>query len=421
MEDHRAKPLSAGPPTEDDSGSARILTWPDPPTSEYREAFRRAFSGIGHRLSRLMREHAEAYGIYQTLVALEPASRRVMVRNSRRFHRLAVCELMLGESLRVAIDSPEEARELADLAVEVAGRLDEPELLGGIRQDCLARGWAYLGNAERLLGRLAEAAAGFGTAKRHLADGTGDPLEAAHLLQLEAFLAADRDQLLRAEQLLERALSLYCGSDHVHLGSRVLVHRASISFARGDLKAAIRLCRNALDSIDGRSDRPLALVARRMLVRYLTEAGEYRSALRLLFETRAFDEGSRGSWASWARRWLTGKIAQRERRTDEALRTFEQCRDGFLACGDVHGAARATLDLVGLILRDEQRLDLQRLADSLAPLIDEPELEPGTAAALSELREEACRRSVSPDLLARVHELLGEGENDTHLYFALTS
>lgn len=419
---HREQRASqSGPLPPAASAGARILSWrPDLP-SAYSHAVERAFTGLSDRLARLHSESAGSQDLFCDLTRADPSRRRLMVRNCHRYHRLAVCELLLEKSLHTVLEDPSHALDMAELAIEVADNLHQETHWGGLPADLQARGWAYLANACRAMGDHRRAEEAFAAAEARLADGTGDPLEAAQLLQLRALLATDRGDFDGAERLLDQEMELYRQSDHAHLVGRGLVHKANVRARRGDLEGAVRLCRQGFDSIDPRRERHLALTARRNLIHYLDACGRHLEAQGILATTRHLDAGTSDGWSELEARWLEGKVAQRGGRLGDAEEAFEAARRGFLARGDVYEAARSTLELAAVYARQGRAVDLSRLAEDMAPLLRSPELRPQAHRALGELQRAAAAHAVTTELVERVASLLEQEQKGPELYHTLTS
>jgi len=229
-------------PEKSEHRKARVLTWGRRGAPLYRGAFQQIFEGMGDRLSLLEREQAERGHLAGALARLAPARWRILIRNSPRFHRLTVCDLLIDRGLAVVDEEPETARDLAQAAVEMAEGLTRQGIWGSLAWDTLARAWACLGNAERAAGEHGQAEAAFSKAELCLEKGTGDPFEEARLLRLRATWARDRGHLEDAEDLLHREASLYDHPAQAAQAARALVERATVRRLRGDLPGALLLC-----------------------------------------------------------------------------------------------------------------------------------------------------------------------------------
>ena len=129
--------------------------------------------------------------------------------NSRRFHRLEVVQELLERSKSLWHDDPQRAVHFADLALAVLSRLSPAAYHPKVLEDLRGLAWGFLGNGQRVMSRLDEAERSLRRALQHLEQGTGDPLETAHLCSLLSSLRTDQDRFDEALALNQRAGSLY--------------------------------------------------------------------------------------------------------------------------------------------------------------------------------------------------------------------
>jgi hypothetical protein len=203
-------------------GSLAAGLFPEAP-GRHREAAARfdysaAFAGAGARVERagpdLAEERAGAPGLLRSLMLLPEEDRCApmeAIETDPAFRTWALCELLQDAAQEWASRDAGRALGLARLGVEVAMRLD-PERYGEARvHDLAGRAWAVLGDAERACDdrgncEACEAAeASFARARKLLLAGTGDPLEEALLLLLEAPLLVRWGRLRDAFGRLDRA------------------------------------------------------------------------------------------------------------------------------------------------------------------------------------------------------------------------
>lgn len=86
----------------------------------------------------------------QELLDASEHERRSMIRNEESFRTLALCELLEARCRAAWLEDPEEAVELARLAVAVAERLDFGVYGGDRVENAKAMAWMHLGNAFRI-------------------------------------------------------------------------------------------------------------------------------------------------------------------------------------------------------------------------------------------------------------------------------
>lgn len=112
------------------------------------------------------------------------------------------------------------------LALTVTATLDPHRYGVGRIADFRAGALALLGNTRRLASDFAGAEACFRLARTELSKGTGDPLEDAGLLSLEASLHKDLGDFERAVTVLDQAIAIYREMNETHLEGRALLKQA---------------------------------------------------------------------------------------------------------------------------------------------------------------------------------------------------
>jgi hypothetical protein len=186
--------------------------------SEIRFDYSAAFEGVQAGMEQagidLARERVQAPGLLRAL-ADQPEERWsaattaiAAIEADPVYRTWALCELLQDASQECAFHDPARCLDMARLGVEVAMRLD-PGRYGETRVNDLAgRAWAVLGNAERVNSAYQAAERSFVQARRLLRAGTGDPLEEAWLLMLEASLLGCQRRLQDAFRRLNRVISI---------------------------------------------------------------------------------------------------------------------------------------------------------------------------------------------------------------------
>lgn len=191
-----------------ESPQGRLLCWPSRQPA-YGEAFRRVFERLPDLLDRLHEEVSNDRLPLHDSGDSELSRRRPDRPWIRRRGPLARCNLLLEGCVNAVAERPERARLLAERAIEVAGDQLPDSPWAALLRDVQARAWAYLGHLHQLQGDPAAAEAAFAQADACLLRGTGDPLEEAHVLRLEALWAESRGDVEEAEWLLHREADLY--------------------------------------------------------------------------------------------------------------------------------------------------------------------------------------------------------------------
>jgi hypothetical protein len=133
----------------------------------------------------------------------------------------------------------------------------------------------------------------------------------------------------------------------------------------------------------------LSAYARHNLLLYLTEAGRYDEAERLLPGVRE-QLTAQGQALNLIRlRWTEGKIALGLGREAQGQEHFREVRQGFMERGMGYDAALISLDLAALYAREHRTAELKRLAAELAPIFESRDVHREAMAALLMFRN-AC-------------------------------
>jgi hypothetical protein len=214
--------------TEHPRGGALEIAEPAPPLPlpEDGDGTGPLLASLNRLRSALGRERAEAPALASELLALAPERREERLRHESRFQTWGLCELLLTRSLEASEDSA--AGSLAALALAGADRLDPDEHPAAVVADLKARAWAAAGEARRRQGDLAGAEVALRAAAGYLAQGTGDLLVEARLLEFEAALRRGQGRGGEAAALLKLAAARYRESGEVQLLERALAVRGEV-------------------------------------------------------------------------------------------------------------------------------------------------------------------------------------------------
>ena len=157
--------------------------------------------------SALDRERSEAPALAAELLAVPPEERGERLREAR-FHNWGLCELLLARSTAEETDSAE-AVDLAVLVLAAADLLDRSRHAPPVVEDLKARAWAAAGEACLRQADLPGAEDALRAAAGCLAQGTGDLLVEARLLEFEALVRRQQGRAGEAAALLKMAAARY--------------------------------------------------------------------------------------------------------------------------------------------------------------------------------------------------------------------
>jgi tetratricopeptide (TPR) repeat protein len=326
-----------------------------------------------------------------------------LVTDDESFQIWGVCQLLLKESLEAAFEDAGRAVNFAELGVKVAQTLGDaydPYWVLDLR----ARAYAYLGNAQRVLGELRSSETAFRESESLLSKSmTGNDLVAAEVIQLKSSLRRAQRRLPESMELVERALAVYRGHDDPQGVGEVLLKKARVLEEMDEVEGAIASLREAVGIVDARSR--LGLCALHNLVLCLAQAGRYEEAARLLPEVReAFAESRPIDLLRL--RWVEAKISLGQGRLQEAEESFRQIQQEFLVRKMGYDAALVSLDLAILYAQEHRTEDLKRLAAEILQVFESRDVHREAVATLI-LFQSACEEErLSAELASQLATVL---------------
>jgi tetratricopeptide (TPR) repeat protein len=368
---------------------------------EYGPALDRAAQAVGDQEEGILREIDAAAALLGEVLAKPAAERQGLVREVR-FHGLKLCQLLQERSEELWCEDPVAGVELARLAVEISGCLDEDHYGKGLVEDARAMAWAWLGNAYRVASDLRRAEEALDRAEVHLERSGGEAYTEAQILSFRASLRSSQGRSPEAAKLLDRALVIYRTAKDRHLEGKALIQKAMAFAYDGELQRAVRLARRGLSLIDPSEEPRLFVTARHNLIGYLNEAGSPGQALDTLHKTRRLyrDLGEPSHLARLS--WLEGRITRDLGRLDEAEASLKEARSFFIQHGIGLDAARVLLDLATVSAQRGDTAELKRLAAEMVPVFASRDIHPEALAALALLQKAAEAEQVDRDLLDRI-------------------
>ena len=135
-------------------------------------------------------EYVEAPALLSELLIEETGHRGRMerVQEDNLFHHWGLCQHLLAESQRSLSSSAVLSRDLSELAVAVAMRLDPGHYHLSWTEDLRAKAWCVHADACRRLNRVEEAEVAMGEAQKHAREGTASAELAARIEKTEMSL-----------------------------------------------------------------------------------------------------------------------------------------------------------------------------------------------------------------------------------------
>jgi tetratricopeptide (TPR) repeat protein len=374
----------------------------------YREAFARSWQEIERREAELTLERQAAPELLRELLAQAPADQGEKVAQDARLQTWSLCERLLDLSRDWGFHSPARALEVAALGVGVAMRLN-PAVYGESRvNDLLARAWVTQGNAQRIQSNFQDAEKSFTQAERLLKQGTGDPLEKAHLLLHRASFLGGQQRFGEAFRLLDRVTSIARRCEDPQLQGRAMITRGFLLGIARDPEAAIRYLKEGIRRLDPTYDLRLLVAAYHNLTLYLTESGKYHEALELLDGARPLYHQLGDPMSLIRLRWLEGKIAIALGLLPEAEELLKGVRKDLIERELGFDTALLSLDLADIYARQNRGAEMRRLAEEMIPIFRSRDVHREALAALLTFQKAAEMECVTLGLIREVSSYLKE-------------
>ncbi len=317
---------------------------------------------------RLARERVQGVGLLAELEQLPPDQQPGRIREDSRFHHWGLFDRILSTYLQYCRYDPQAGVDLASLALVVLDTLDPAQYREDLLRDFRASALGAVGNAQRLAGRLTEGCESLVAAWETLEEGTGDPLEEANLLSLEASLYRDRGHFKRAAALLDRAIAIYqeIGDDNAQ--ARMLIQKST---ALGYLEPleGIKILQEALEILDAASEPRLELYARHNLIWFLNDAGQPQDSLSLLETSRSLYQAFADPWTQLRLQWLQGRIARSLGDLQEAEAVFRKVWHTFEERGMRYEQTIVSIDLAEAYSAEGKLEEAVKLVTDFLPVL----------------------------------------------------
>lgn len=358
------------------------------------------------------RQRAEARALAISVRKLPVREQEERLRGAPEPLRWAVCEALCAESQQAAASEPNRGLSLAKLALSLAELVPDEitrERLRGIA-------WAHAGNALRAKEDFAAAGKAFDAAERSWKEAPPgyDLLEEGLISALKASLCRAEGRLDEAERLLGRAAEATCGAG---LRAQIAISRAKLFEERGELERSVALLEEASAGAipdDGR----LLLCIRHNLADGLSKLGRFPEAEKLLPEVRKLSRSEAGELDQVRLLWVEARVAAGLGRTDEALRKLSKVRAEFASRSMDYDAALASLELSAIYAEGGRADEVKSLARHLAPVFRSEKVHEGPRAALMLFRDAAEKGRATASMATEIGLYLRKARHSPELRFA---
>jgi tetratricopeptide (TPR) repeat protein len=327
-------------------------------------------------------------------------------------------EIFLELSFEERYRNPVKMVELAQTAQQIADRPERaPRYGNAIHMDLRARAWAELGNAWRVKEYFTRAETSVETARSLAEQGTGDPLLAVRIDDIEASLRKDQRRFDEAVALLERVYRAYLRLGERHLAGRALMSKGITLGIAGQPLKAIDAHRNGLELMDPERDPQLVATTQHGLLNALVAAEKYNEAGRLLLQSGLRQKFADDPLNLLRLRWVEAKILAGHGRLENAEEAFTTVYRGFHQRGLHYVAAVAGLDLAEVLLRQDKHSAAHALAVDLYNTFQERRIDVEAQRALMTFEVVCSIQAATPTIARRIGDFLDRRQHNPRLLF----
>lgn len=327
------------------------------------------------------------------LASRSPAERRERVDRFAEFQTFALCEVVCEQSVEAAARHPDEALELAELALRIAQHVPgEP----AFRSRMTAYAWAFVGNARRLRDlRAGEEAFQKFDELWAAGEGSSKILSESRVLSLKASLRCEQGRHREATSLLDRAFELSRGEAE---RARTLIKKAKVLEEQGEHLEAIQLLERAKQHLDPQRHPRLAYVQLFNYTVCLVYAERYGLAAEYLSEVRELT-GRLGREMDLVKvQWMTGHINAGLGRIEEGLAILKQVKAELARRELPLLVAVVVLEMAAFLASLGRHKDVKALAMQAAAIAKSQQLQRPVITALQLFCQAAEQEKVTKEL-----------------------
>jgi tetratricopeptide (TPR) repeat protein len=389
------------------------------PEDAYDAPLARAATGA-RRFATRWRKEAERLARAQTLVDQAGGlGEGFPLRQAQSLHGWPLCEALLSKSFDERYRDPKKMLRLAYDAARVAEHTpaEKYEPSPGFVMDLRARAFAELGNARRINDQFSEAERDFSRARAFLAEGTGDFLLEARVLDLEASLLSDQGRFEDAISLLSQVHDLYKEVGDNHLAGRALISKGINIRRAGRPQQAIAVLEQGVRLVEADRDPELPVIGQKGLLDALVDAGEFGRANRMLLASGLREAFAAEPLNLLKLRWVEGKVHAGLGRFKRAESIYCSVRESLLHLGRHYDAAVLGLDLAALWLQEGRAAEVRALAEEMYETFELLEVHQAAQHALYFVREACRRQRVTVPMIHRVRSFMEQVTRNPELRF----
>jgi len=370
-----------------------------------------------HRAARgaqTRKDRRRAEVLWARLKGRTHSARLALVEEEPKYQTWALAERLCAESERAAAGEPQQAVELAELALRVAELVTgDPawlSLLAGYV-------WAFLGNARRVASDLPGAEKAFCQAWKLWEAGAAADfglLDGSRLLDLEASLLRDGRHMTAALERLDEALALHpTGAGR----GRNLLKKGTVLEKMGNYLEAVDSFHEAAPWIDRERQPRHFCVLRFNLIACLCHTNRYQEAEAALPELHTLTAQPQQAMDRVRLCWLTGRVASGLGRTAEGIEALAAARAKFAEKKIRYDEALVSMELAWLYLRQGRTADVKALVQQMEPVFRGQEVHTEARKALELFRQAVELETMTVELARRLVAYLYRAQHNPELRF----
>ncbi|MEM7050812.1 MAG: tetratricopeptide repeat protein [Acidobacteriota bacterium] len=381
------------------SRALRISQQEKPSEKALDSIFDRLVEKSGELIELVDREHLEAEALLADIEALPLGRRAMVLQNSSKYRRRAVCHLLIERSIALRHEDPAEGLHQAELAVAIARQL---AIKGD--EELLARALLELANGKRITGDPHGADREFRAAALVIERAASDPQLQADFL---FFLASQRYSQSRwpeALDLLREAERAYRRLGDSPSAAQCLIKASMCLTDLERHEEAISTVWKALEQIGPNGDLKALLSGIHNLAFMLSRTGALDEAIGLIDRARPIYRVGAGETDRLRLDWTEAKIYRDLSQFQDSERILLRVRERFVEEEFLHDAALVSLDLAELFVHQGRVGDLQELAREMFSVFSSLGIAPEALTALAMLRQSVAHGA---ETLAQIQQIAG--------------
>jgi tetratricopeptide (TPR) repeat protein/bacterioferritin-associated ferredoxin len=274
-------------------------------------------------------DRLRARGWWAEIKGLTDREQLERIRSVAALKTPAMFETVISDAKSLSLVDPHAAEKAALTAQAIAELLPLSRYSQELKSDLQGEAWGLIANCHRLAANWTGSQAALREARHHLKQGSGDPSREARLLSIAASLASDTGNLELAQDLLERAASLYRRSEDAAGLANVAVKEAGTLLANLHFAEALHCAEEALRILSPR-DLRLEMLARSIITECLIELRRPAESLRSLFATWPAYQQHSGPRTQLKATYLEARLLDLFGFVRESEKSFREVINGYI-------------------------------------------------------------------------------------------